>query len=114
MKANLFLLIIFITIAATQLSFAQIPTYELQATNFVRKSIDVQNDAIEFDIKMRQTNVPTRFEYAGAQYFLNFNKDVIAGTMTMSNIGSDLPAQFAAKKPNSLHSNNTGAAQMGS
>jgi len=73
MKANLFLLIIFVTLAAADLSYAQTPTYELQATNFVRKSIDVQDDAIEFDIKMRQTNLPTRFEYAGAQYLFNFN-----------------------------------------
>jgi len=99
MKANLFLFITFITLATTQLSYSQIPTYELQATNFVRKSIDVQNDAIEFDIKMRQTNVPTRFEYAGAQYFLDFNKDVFTGTMTMSNIGSDLPANMRPRNP---------------
>jgi len=99
MKANLFLLITFITLAATQLSYAQTPTYELQATNFVRKSIDIQNDAIEFDIRMTQTNVPTTFEYAGAQYFLDFNKDVIAGTMSMLNIGSDLPVNMQPRNP---------------
>jgi len=99
MKAKLFLLIIFVTLAATQQSYSQTPTYSLQATNFIRKTIDVQDDAIEFDIKMRQTNAPTVFEFSGAQYFLNFNKGVISGTMTMSNIGSDLPANFHPRNP---------------
>jgi hypothetical protein len=99
MKANLFLLIIFVTLAAADLSYAQTPTYELQATNFVRKSIDVPDDAIEYDIKMRQTNVPTRFEYAGGQFFFDFNKEVISGTMTMSIIGSDLPTNMQPRNP---------------
>jgi hypothetical protein len=38
--------------------------------------------------------VPTYFEYAGGAYCFIFNKDVIAGTMTMSEHGSDLPANL--------------------
>jgi len=99
MKAKLFILIIFVIHAASQLSYSQIPTYELQATNFERKSIDLLDDAIEFDIRMRQTNVPTRFEFAGGMYIFDFNKDIIAGTMTMLNIGSDLPANMQPRNP---------------
>jgi hypothetical protein len=99
MKAILYLFVIFVTLAETQLSYGQTPTYSLQATNFVRKSIDVQDDAIEFEIKMRQTNVPTNFEYAGAQFDLDFNKDMINGTMNMSNIGSDLPSNMQPRNP---------------
>jgi len=99
MKSIFSFFIIFTILTASQLSYSQTPTYELQATNFVRKSIDVQDDAIEFDIRMRQTNVPTRFEFAGGQYFFDFNKNVINGTMTMSNIGSDLPFNMQPRNP---------------
>jgi hypothetical protein len=99
MKAKLLLLIVFVTLAATQLSFAQIPTYTLQATNFERKSIDVQNDAIEFDIRMRQTNAPNRFEYAGGYYIIEFNKAVINGTMIMTSLGSDLRDSLQLRNP---------------
>lgn len=99
MKAIFFTLVLLSTIIASHALLAQTPTYSLQATNFVHKSIDVQDDAIEFDIKMRQINAPTTFEFAGAQYFFDFNKDVIAGTMTMSNVGSDLPVNFQPRNP---------------
>lgn len=99
MKSIFSIFIIYTILTASQISYSQIPTYELQATNFVRKSIDVADDAIEYDIKMRQTNVPTRFEYAGGQFFFDFNKEVISGTMTMSIIGSDLPTNMQPRNP---------------
>ncbi len=108
MKVIIYCLTILSAFVSTPLLYAQIPTYSLQATNFERKSIDVTNDAIEFDIRMRQTNLPIHFEFAGAQYFFNFNKDVISGTMTMLNIGSDLPTNMQPRNPTVVTSTTPG------
>lgn len=80
-----------------QTSMAQNPTYILEVNDLTGTL-----NTLEFDIDMTWTNpgIASSWEYAGGQYFFNFNKNVIeSGIMTMSNIGSDLPPNMHPRNP---------------
>ncbi|MBX7042953.1 MAG: T9SS type A sorting domain-containing protein [Ignavibacteria bacterium] len=86
------------------ISQAQNPTYTLDVTNLWITSIPESCcDSMEFDIDMTWTNpgsVPN-FEYAGGQYFFDFNKDCIKSgtTWSMSVVDGDLPVNMRPRSP---------------
>ncbi len=94
---------------ATMIVFAgvghsQNPTYTLDVNDLYITSIpEYCCDSLEFDIDMTWTNsgVVPNFEYAGGQYFFDFNKACIkAGTIwQMSIAGSDLPVNMRPRNP---------------
>jgi hypothetical protein len=97
---------LFVTIFAlafiSNVSFAQNPTYTLDVNGLtVGDSSGVE--VYDFDINMTWTNsgIAPNFEYAGGQFFFNFNKDVIenGATLTMRTIGSDLPLNMQPRNP---------------
>lgn len=74
---------------------AQVPQYTLNATNFVYHS-----NYLEFDIFISNTNPPVYFEYAGGQYYFNFNPNIAnGGTLTYSIVNSDLPSLLQPRGP---------------
>lgn len=79
-------------------AFAQNPTYTLDVNDRTTTS-----NSVEFDLDMTWTNsgVAPNFEYAGGQYFFDFNGEGIrnGGTLTMSNAGSDLPTSMQPRNP---------------
>ncbi len=83
-------------------SYSQNPTFELRATNFT--PLNQITNAIEFDITLKWTNpgVAPNFEYAGGQYFFNFNA-AIANGGTFQYIfaldTSDLPPNMRPRSP---------------
>ena len=97
---------LFVTIFAlafiSNVSFAQNPTYTLDVNNLlVGDSSGVET--YDFDIDMAWTNsgVAPNYEYAGGQFFFDFNPLVIenGATLQMRNIGSDLPANMQPRNP---------------
>lgn len=78
--------------------YAQNPTYILDINDKTSSG-----NFVEFDIDMTWTNsgVAPNFELAGAQYFFDANIAGIAngGTITMSNVGSDLPVSMQPRNP---------------
>lgn len=83
---------------------AQNPTYALDITNLWVTSIPESCcDSMEFDIDMTWTNsgIAPNFEYAGGQYFFDFNKACIKSgtTWTMRIIGSDIPENMRPRNP---------------
>lgn len=74
---------------------AQNPQYILNATNF-----NFFTNKIEFDIYLSHTNPPVAFEYAGGQYYFNFNPEIAnGGTLTYTIIESDLPVPMRPRGP---------------
>lgn len=66
-------------ICAGLIKAQNIPTYRLTATNFHF----VNYDSLIFDVYLLNTSYPNVFEYAGGQYFLNFNPNFSnGGTLT--------------------------------
>lgn len=91
-----FIVVCFCTINVS----AQNPTYILNATNRT-PSPNIVN-SVEWDIDMTWTNsgVVPNFEYAGGQYFFDFNSAIAnGGTLSMSNAGSDLPTNMQPRNP---------------
>lgn len=88
----------FMLLAVSMCASAQNPTYNLRAMNF--SSYGCPNRTIEFDVYMEHTNSPTEFEYAGGQYFFNFDPAIAnGGTLTFSIVGSDLPSNMLPRSP---------------
>ena len=86
------LIIVFTTL---QSGYTQNPEYILNATNF-----SYFINKIEFDIYISHTNPSVDFEYAGGQYYFNFNPLIAnGGTLTYSIIGSDLPVPLRPRGP---------------
>ena len=86
------LIIVFTTL---QSGYTQNPEYILNATNF-----SYFINKIEFDIYISHTNPSVDFEYAGGQYYFNFNPGIAnGGVLTYSIIGSDLPASLRPRGP---------------
>lgn len=80
-----------------QFSFSQNPTYLLEA-NCIAQNVNT----LEWDINMTWTNpgTATNFEYAGGQFFFDFNHLIAnGGTLTMTNAGSSLPANMQPRNP---------------
>lgn len=96
MKQFIIALLLVASFFISELS-AQVPTYSLKATCQIQSA-----NVLTFDIVMKWTNSGTApvFEYAGGQYFLDFNLLLgNGGTMTMSNAGSDLPSNMQPRNP---------------
>ena len=83
--------------------YAQNPTYTLNCNDYYVTTNTDGADSLEFDIDMTWTNsgIAPNYEYAGAQFFFDFNRDAIkAGTnWQMSNAGSDLPVSMQPRSP---------------
>ena len=74
---KLFLAVIFFVFAIST-SLAQIPTYTLTAKNFLLRSLNHPDDALEFDVYLLHTNPEvTIMEYAQAQYNFAFNANIL-------------------------------------
>ncbi len=91
-------------ISLTGISSAQNPTYTLDVTNFWITSIPENCcDSMMFDIDLTWTNAGSvpNFEYAGGQYFFDFNKACIkAGTTwVMRVLNGDLPESMRPRSP---------------
>ncbi|MGB3018731.1 MAG: T9SS type A sorting domain-containing protein [Ignavibacteria bacterium] len=97
---------LFVTIFAlafiSNVSFGQLPTYSLDV-NQLDTGSSAGQDFLEFDIDMTWTNsgVAPTFQYAGGQYFFDFNKAAIkAGTTwQMSIASSGIPVPFQPRNP---------------
>ena len=95
-----FLLISLGIIESAGICLAQNPTYILEATN--RTPLPNIINSVDWDIDLTWTNsgVIPKFEYAGGQYFFDFNKEIAnGGTLVMFNVGSDLPAGLQPRNP---------------
>jgi hypothetical protein len=87
-----------IILALTKVSFSQYPTYTLDVNdgNLVAPNI------FEFDIDQTWTNsgIVPNYEMAGGQFFFDVNGAIAnGGTMTMQNVGSDLPVNMQPRNP---------------
>ncbi|MBK8549932.1 MAG: T9SS type A sorting domain-containing protein [Ignavibacteria bacterium] len=84
----------------SNITFSQVPTYTLTATNFNRSA----PDSLTFEIYLFQTG-STQFEYPAGQYFFKFNPLIAnGGTLRYRIIGTGLPS--AAVPQNASISNN--------
>ena len=100
-----------ITIISLQTAYTQIPSYELCVRNITHITINYPDDAIVFDIYLRNTNQLITLEYAGGQFYHNFNKDIFNPPPTYpppSNdttyisymlLASDLPPEMLLRNP---------------
>jgi hypothetical protein len=72
------------------------PTAVLSVRNIIR-----EKNFVTFDLYLVHTNPElTYFEYAGGQYFFNFNSEIAnGGTLTYSLIDSDLPLKMRPRNP---------------
>lgn len=92
------ILIISMMAVISESGYSQNPTYTLKAMYFHRPA----PNELTFDIRLTWTNdgIAPNYEYAGGQYFFDFNKAITAnGTVTMSNAGSDLPMNMQPRNP---------------
>jgi len=99
MRSTILITAIFL-LALSEVSFSQIPTYELRATNFT--PLHTVTNSIEFDVVMTWTNpgIAPNFEYAGGRSHFNFNASIAnGGTLTYEIIGSDLPVNLRPRSP---------------
>ncbi|MGB3016866.1 MAG: PKD domain-containing protein, partial [Ignavibacteria bacterium] len=81
-------------------SYSQNPTYILNCTN--RTPLPSVVNSVEWDLDMTWTNsgVVPNFEYAGGQFFFDLNPGIAnGGTVTMSNVGSDMPVNMQPRNP---------------
>lgn len=87
-----------LAIMPSNITTAQIPTYNLRAMNFT--FYGCPHRTVEFDICMEHTNSPVPFEYSAGQYFFNFNPLIAnGGTLTYSITGSDLRSDLLPRNP---------------
>ncbi len=97
------LFVAFLMVVGLSNGFGQNPTYTLDCNDYYASSDIDGPDSLEFDMDMTWTNsgVAPNFEYAGGQYFFDFNKDAIkAGTTwQMSIAASDLPTNMQPRNP---------------
>jgi len=81
--------------------YGQNPTYTLDVNDLTPHPNII--NSVEFDIDMTWTNsgVAPNYEYAGGQFFFDANIAGIAngGTVTMSNVASDLPTSMQPRSP---------------
>lgn len=91
------LLISIICLFYTGISYGVTPEYILRAGNAVQTSAN----SLEFDIVMIHTNSSnSTFEYAGGQYFFDFNLNISnGGSLIYSIVDSDLPAILQPRNP---------------
>ncbi len=91
-------------------AFAQNPTYTLDVNDLTPRPQII--NSFEFDIEMTWTNsgVAQNFEYAGGQYFFDFNKSAIkfGTTWVMSVAASDLPTSMQPRNPTVFTSSTPG------
>jgi PKD repeat protein len=85
-------------------AYSQNPTYTLDVNDLYITSIpEYCCDSLEFDIDMTWTNsgIAPNFEYAGGQYFFDFNKDCIKSgtTWEMTIADADLPVSMRPRNP---------------
>lgn len=81
-----------------QTCLAQNPTYILRAMNITRSA----PNEYTFEIRMQHTNSSVYFEYAGGQYFFDFNAAIAnGGTLTYRYAldSSDLPSYMRPRNP---------------
>ncbi|MBK6507100.1 MAG: T9SS type A sorting domain-containing protein [Ignavibacteria bacterium] len=81
-------------------SYSQNPTYILNCTN--RTPLPSVVNSVEWDLDMTWTNsgVVPNYEYAGGQFFFDLNPGIAnGGTVTMSNVGSDMPVNMQPRNP---------------
>jgi len=112
MKRALKIFPIAILIASSGFSVsAQIPQYELCVRNIRHTSINYPNDAIVFDIYLRNTNPSVVFEYAGGIYIHNFDTSIFnplpaypplindTSFISYKLLASDLPPELLLRNP---------------
>ncbi len=89
-------LLIFFTIASGK-TFGVNPEYRLTAGNAVQTG----SNSLEFDISIIHTNSSvSQFEYAGGQYFFDFNLNISnGGSLIYTIIDSDLPVSLQPRNP---------------
>jgi len=78
--------------------YCQNPTYILKATNITRTA----PNEYTFEIRMQHTNSSVYFEYAGGQYFFDFNKAIANGgslSLSFAPDSSDLPLNMRPRNP---------------
>jgi hypothetical protein len=111
MKIRILITVAILLVASPQIARSQNPTYLLKAINFIRA---VPNE-MTFEIRMEHTNAPTYFEYAGGQYFFEFNKAIANGgtlTYTFAQDTSDLPLNMRPRNPTVYTSSTPGQLRL--
>ncbi|MBK6877212.1 MAG: hypothetical protein IPG99_12385 [Ignavibacteria bacterium] len=111
---------LFVTIFAlafiSNVSFGQNPTYTLDVNELTDTGSNIVN-FYEFDIDMTWTNsgIAPNYEYAGGQFFFDFNKVHQNGaTLQMTNAGSDLPVPCNQEIQLFILTSTPGQIEMGS
>ncbi|MFZ1321338.1 MAG: T9SS type A sorting domain-containing protein [Ignavibacteria bacterium] len=91
------ILILIFYLFFTGISYGVNPEYILKAGNAVQTSAN----SLEFDIVMIHTNSSnSTFEYAGGQYFFDFNLNISnGGALIYSIVDSDLPLELQPRNP---------------
>ncbi|MBS1518904.1 MAG: T9SS type A sorting domain-containing protein [Bacteroidetes bacterium] len=89
--------VLFLSVFYSGLSFGTNPEYYLTAGNAVQTGAN----SLEFDIMMIHTNSSvSTFEYAGGQYFFDFNLNISnGGALIYSILSSDLPSALQPRNP---------------
>lgn len=98
MRFGIIVTAVFLLVAFPHKAMSQNPTYKLKVMNFIRTA----PNELTFEIRMQHTNSPTHFEYAGGQYFFDFNKAIAnGGTITYSYAQdtSELPLNMRPRNP---------------
>jgi len=98
MKFRIFVIGISFFIVSVRGASSQNPTYILKVTNITRTA----PNELTFEIRMQHTNSPVYFEYAGAQFFFDFNTAIANGgtlSYTFAPDTSDLPINMRPRNP---------------
>lgn len=99
------ILIIFMMAVIGEAGYCQNPTYILKATNITRTA----PNEYTFEIRMQHTNSTVYFEYAGGQYFFEFNSQISNGGVfgfAYALDSSDLPVKLRPRNPQVFNTGN--------
>ncbi len=91
---------VFCFLVFTMNGFAQVPTYQLAATNGFWDPNEPNHYDFEFQLTWSNSGTVSHFEYAGGQYFMDIDPVVAnGGTLSMSKLSSDLPLNMHPRNP---------------
>ncbi|MEO6696215.1 MAG: hypothetical protein ABIY50_00425 [Ignavibacteria bacterium] len=97
MKLLFYSFIIIFIFSPLKTLLSQAPAYNLHIRNQV---IANPSNSMDFDIYVEHTNSPVMFEYAGGQYFIQFDSAIgNGGPFSLSILDSDLPLQLRPRNP---------------